>query len=148
MAGMEGLGRVVNVIPIAACAGMKMRGASSITFVCTGNDTFTLTVASSFGGTYSAPPTTSLGGGMIHNYYTATATNGTAAWTDTKLAYGSYVNAVTIASGTVAFTIFTSQFTDPACYVKCSVGSGGLVTAIHHDLVVQRDPKNLEILGA
>jgi len=147
MAGMEGLGRVLNVIPIAAGAGMKVRGASAITFVCTGNDTFTLTVASSFGGSYSAPPTTSLGGGMIHNYYTSTATNGTAAWAKTALAYGSYVNAVA-GTNTVAFTIFTSQFTDPNCYVKCSPGSSGLVTAIHHDLVVQRTPQNLEILGA
>jgi hypothetical protein len=145
---MEGLGRVLNVIPIAAGAGMKVRGASAITFVCTGNDTFTLTVASSFGGSYAAPQTTAIGGGMIHNYYTCTATNGTAAWVKTALANGSYVNAVTIASGTVAFTIFTSQFADPTNYIKCSVGSGGLVTAIHHDLMVQRTPANLEILGA
>lgn len=148
MAGMEGLGRVFNVIPIAAGAGMKVRGASAITFVCTGNDTFTLTVASMFGGSYSAPPTTAIGGGVIHDYYTCTATNGTAAWAMTKLASGSYVNAVTIASGTVAFTIFTSQFTDPNCYVKCSAGSAGLVTAIHHDLTVQRFPQNLEVMGA
>jgi hypothetical protein len=145
---MEGLGRVLNTIPIAAGAGFKFRGASAVTFVCTGNDTFTLTVAPSFAGSYVAPPTTALGGGMIHNYYTCTATNGTAAWVDTVLAYGSYVNAVTIASGAVAFTVFTSQFTDPNCYIKCSVGASGLVTAITHDLTVQRDPANLEILGA
>lgn len=148
MAGMEGLGRALNVIPIAAGAGMKVRGASAITFVCTGNDTFTLTIASSFAGSYVAPPTTALGGGMIHDYYTSSATNGTAAWALTALANGSYVNAVTIASGVVAFTIFTSQFTDPNNYIKCSVGSGGLVTAIHHDLMVQRAPANLEIMGA
>ena len=148
MAGMKGLGRVLNVIPIAAGQGMKFRGASAITFVCTGNDTFTLTIASSFGGSYSAPPTTALGGGMIHDYDTCTATNGTAAWVGTSLAYGSYVNAVTIASGTVAFSVYTSQFTDPNSYIKCSAGASGLVTAIHHDLVVQRAPANLEILGA
>lgn len=148
MAGMEALGRLVNVIPIAAGAGMKVRGASAITFVCTGNDTFTLTVASTFSGSYSAPPTTAIGGGVVHDYYTSTATNGTAAWAATTLAYGSYVNAVTIASGSVAFTIFTSQFTDPNCYVKCSAGGSGLVTAIHHDLTIQRKPQNLEIMGA
>lgn len=147
MAGMEGLGRVLNVIPIASGAGQKMRGASAITFVCTGGDTFTLTVASSFAGSYGTPQTTAIGGGMIHNYYTSSATNGTAAWVKTALAYGSYVNAVT-GTNTIAFTIFTSEFADPNCYVKCTASSSGLVTAIHHDLVVQRTPQNLEILGA
>lgn len=148
MAGMVGLGRVLNSIPIAAGAGFTMRGASSATFICTGNDTFTLTVASSFGGAYGTPQTTAIGGGMIHEYATNSATNGTAAWANTVLAYGSYVNAVTIASGTVVFTVFTSQFADPNCYLKCSVGASGLVTVVTHDLTIQRSPENLQILGA
>ncbi|MEV7389619.1 hypothetical protein [Streptomyces sp. NPDC091215] len=139
MAGMYGLGRAINVIPIAAGNAFKLRGASAVTFVCTGNDTFTLTASSSFGGSYSSP------GNIITRKQTCTATNGTAAWVEATQA-GS--NAVTIASGTVVFSVLTSQLADPNDYVKVSVGASGLVTAILHDLVVQRKPSNLETLGS
>ncbi|TVZ96516.1 hypothetical protein [Streptomyces sp. BK340] len=139
MAGMYGLGRVINVIPIAAGNAFKLRGASAVTFVCTGNDTFTVTASSSFGGSYSSP------GNIITRKATCTATNGTAAWVESTQAAS---NAVTIASGTVVFSVLTSQLADPNDYVKVSVGGSGLVTAILHDLIVQRKPSNLEILGA
>lgn len=139
MAGMYGLGRVFNVIPIAAGKGFKLRGASAVTFICTGNDTFTVTVASSFAGSYATP------GNIITKKSTCTATDGTAAWVD---ATQSASNAVTISSGTVAFSVLTSQLSDPSDYVKCSVGASGLVMAVLHDLTVQRRPGNLEILGS
>jgi hypothetical protein len=47
MPNREALGRTVNVVPIAAGVGLSLKGAGGITFVCTGNDTFTITVASS-----------------------------------------------------------------------------------------------------
>src|SRR5690349_23190444 len=139
MAGMYGLGRVINVIPIAAGAAFKLRGASAVTFVCTGNDTFTLTTSSTFGGSYTSP------GNIITRKQTCTATNGTAAWVE---ATQTASNAVTIASGTVVFGVLTSQIADPNAYLKVSVGASGLVTAILHDLTVARKPSNLEILGA
>lgn len=139
MAGMYGLGRVINVIPIAAGQAFKLRGASAVTFVCTGNDTFTLTASSSFGGSYSSP------GNIITRKQTCTATNGTAAWVEATQAAS---NAVTIASGTVVFGVLTSQLADPNDYIKVSVGGSGLVTAILHDLTVQRKPSNLEVLGS
>jgi hypothetical protein len=136
---MYGLGRVLNVIPIAAGQAFKFRGASAVTFVCTGNDTFTLTASSSFGGSYSSP------GNVITRKQTCTATNGTAAWVEATQAAS---NAVTIASGTVVFGVLTSQIADPNDYIKVSVGGSGLVTAILHDLTVQRKPANLEVLGS
>jgi hypothetical protein len=136
---MYGLGRVLNVIPIAAGQAFKFRGASAVTFVCTGNDTFTLTASSSFGGSYSSP------GNVITRKQTCTATNGTAAWVEATQAAS---NAVTIASGTVVFGVLTSQIADPNDYIKVSVGGSGLVTAILHDLTVQRKPSNLEVLGS
>ena len=139
MAGMYGLGRVFNVIPIAAGAAFKLRGASAVTFVCTGNDTFTVTASGSFGGSYTSP------GNIITRKQTCTATNGTAAWVESTQAAS---NAVTIASGAVVFSVLTSQLADPNDYVKVSVGASGLVTAILHDLVVARKPSNLEILWA
>lgn len=139
MAGMYGLGRVYNTIPIAAGNAFKFRGASAVSFVCTGNDTFTLTASSTFGGSYASP------GNIITRKQTCTATNGTAAWVE---ATQSASNAVTISSGTVVFMVLTSQIADPLAYLKVSVGASGLVTAILHDLTVQRKPSNLEILGA
>lgn len=139
MSYMEGLGRVFNVVPIAAGQGISLKGASAVTFVCTGNDTFTLTVASSFAGSYATP------GNIITRKYTNTATNGTGVWVAATQAAS---NAVTQSSGTTVFTVGQSQLTDPAAYLKVSVGGSGLVYAIVHDLKVRRAPANLPALGA
>lgn len=139
MSYMEGLGRVFNVVPIAAGQGISMKGCSAITFVCTGNDTFTLTVANTFGGSYATP------GNIITRKHTNTSTANTAAWVDATQAAS---NAVTISSGTVVFTVGQAQIPDPAAYLKVSVGASGLVTAILHDLKAKRAPANLPIVGA
>lgn len=141
MAGMEGLGRLLDVIPIAAGQGFKFRGASAVTFVCTGADTFTLTVASTFAGSYATP------GSVINHFYQRADTNGTHAWTrQTQAASNAVVQAN--AGYTTAFEVLTSFMSDPSAYLKVSAGGSGLVTAILHDLTVQRKPANLEILGA
>lgn len=139
MGALEGLGRSFNIVPIAAGVGLSLRGASGVTFICTGNDTFTLTVASTFGGSYATP------GNIITRKFTNTATNGTAAWV---AATQSASNAVTITSGTVAFYLSGDAMPDGKVYVKCAVGASGLVTAVFHDLTPQRNPANLPILSA
>lgn len=149
----EGLGRLFNVAPIAAGAAISLKECGAISFICTGNDTFTLTVASTFAGSYVTPPTTTIGGGLIRNKYTNPQTNGTGVWTKVALASGSYANAATISSGTVVFTVYPIDLAgDPSgtnyAYIKCSVGSSGLVTAVAHDLTVQRTPANLPKLSA
>jgi hypothetical protein len=136
---IEGLGRSFNVVPIAAGVALSMRDCSGITFVCTGNDTFTITVASTFAGSYATP------GNIITHKYTNTATDGTAAWVK---ATQSASNAVTIASGTVSFDVLGTMLPDPKQYVKVSVGASGLVVAILHDLTVQRGPANLAKVSA
>lgn len=140
MAGMEGLGRLVDVIPIAAGQAFKFRGASAVLFICTAADTFTLTASSTYGGSYTSP------GNLISHYYQRADTNGTHAWTRQTQAAS---NAVVQGSAyTTAFEVLTSTIADPNDYLKVSVGASGLVTAILHDLTVQRKPANLEILGA
>lgn len=140
MSEMQGLGRLFNVVPIAAGQGISMKGCSGITFICTGNDTFTLTVASTFGGSYATP------GNIITTKYTNTSTANTAAWVGPTSQSAS--NAVTIASGSVAIFVGQNMLTDPAAYLKMSVGGAGLVAAILHDLKVKRTPANLPIVGA
>lgn len=139
MGAMEGLGRAFNVVPIAAGAALSMRDCGGITFVCTGNDTFTLTCSDSFGGSYATP------GNTLTKKITNSATNGTAAW---ATASQSAANAVTISSGTVAFYVSGDSLPDGKAYVKVSAGASGLVTAIMHDLTVQRKADNLAIPGA
>lgn len=140
MAGMEALGRTMNVVPIAAGVGLSMKECSAITFVCTGADTFTLTAASSYGGSYATP------GNVIDHYYQSTATNGTAAWTKQTQATS---NAVTQAGAyTTVITVTGAKLPDPKCYVKLTASGAGLVTAILHDLTVQRTPANLAIVAA
>lgn len=140
MSEMQGLGRAFNVVPIAAGVGVSMKGCSGITFVCTGNDTFTLTVASTFAGSYATP------GNIITTKYTNTSTAGGAAWVGPTSQSAS--NAVTIASGTVAIYVGQNMLTDPAAYLKMTQSSAGLVTAILHDLKVRRTPANLPVVAA
>lgn len=140
MSEMQGLGREFNVVPVAAGAGLSMKGYGGVTFICTGNDTFTLTVASTFGGSYATP------GNIITTKYTNTSTSNTAAWVGPTSQSAS--NAVTISSGSVAIYVGQSMLADPACYLKMSVGAAGLVTAILHDLKVKRTPANLPAVSA
>src|SRR5258707_8205581 len=101
MAGMEGLGRIYNVVPIAAGVGISLKHCSGITFVCTNsaiNAVFTVTVAPTFAGTYVAPTSS---GGIISHYYQSTAVNGSAAFTKVTQAAA---NAVTV-TGTGLTTV-------------------------------------------
>lgn len=149
---MEGLGRVINVVPIAAGRGLRLDVAEAITFVCTGNDTFTVTAAPTFAGSYTAvtPSGTTLAADHGVRCYKSTATNGSAAWVrdDTLVQASPNGHTVVIASGTVAFCIGGDILPDGQRYVKVSVAASGLVTAVFHDLDVQRAPQNLAIVSA
>lgn len=141
---MEGLGRVFNVVPIAASRGLSLRYGTAVTFVTTGNDTFTLTTAATFAGSYTAGIATLVG---KTNVYKSSATNGTAAWVldNTLITTNTIVSGGAIAT---AFTIHAPSLPDLARYVKLTPSSAGLVTAIFHDLGTQRNPANLPILSA
>jgi hypothetical protein len=164
MAGMEVLGRNCNVIPVASGQPFKMREASSALVVVTGVSTTSVSITerSSFGG-----GDTNLA--CIKNLYYSTAVNGTAAWGKIT-----YVPGVTIAGlyltglpaqtflfsalntytsltiTQVAFTLFTTELSDPFNYLNVTMGGSGGVTCsvILSDLVHQRGPANLPILAA
>lgn len=131
---MEALGRLYNVVPIAAGVEINMREADAVTFVCTGNDTFTITAAPAIGGAYTTP------GNIITNKYTNTSTAGAAKWVR---ATQTASNAVTIASGAVSFNVNGASLADLQTTVKCTASGAGLVTAILHDLKSKRGPANL-----
>jgi hypothetical protein len=136
---IETLGRTMNVVPIAAGRGLRCDSGVGWLFVCTGADTFTITCATGFAGSYASP------GNILVRYYTNTATNGTAAWV--KSTSGT-TNAVTIGSGAVAFYVTNESLPDTKNYIKVTQSAAGLVTAIQGDLTIQRTPANLPILSA
>lgn len=138
MAGMEGLGRLFNVVPIAAGTLISLKDASGVTFVCTGDDTFTVKSAPSFNG--GAADLTA-----IVRVYKNASTAGADAWTDSGDIAA--VDSVTIASGAAAFYIDSSDLPAGSDYVEVAVAAEGLVAAIVHDLAVQRGPKNLRPLS-
>jgi hypothetical protein len=150
MAGMEALGRLVNVIPVAAGKPFKMRGASGVMVVVTGTDAVvTVKEDSTFGGSFS---TTLVG---IKDIYWTTASDGTAAWSrlsEYANPIGTYTHGSTtgLTTATVSvFHIFTSELTDPNDYLKITVtGTTPTCSVLPYDLVAQRTPPNLELLGA
>jgi hypothetical protein len=155
MAGMELLGRMVNIIPVAAGAPFKFRSASVAMFVISGATAApTINERTSFGGSDTAIS-------VIKNVYWTTANNGTAAWS--KLTYVSgtapftsgplstYTHGTTtgLTTATVSvFHVFSSELSDPNNYLNCAVGGSGTGIVVVGDLVHQRPPANLEILGA
>jgi hypothetical protein len=148
MAGMEALGRVCDVIPIAAGKPFKLRGASAALFVVTGAAAQpTLNERSSFAGSDTALA-------VIKNVYWSTATDGTAAWNKLIISpsVSTYTHGTTTGLTTAtmtAFHVLTSMLSDPFNYLNVvSTAGPALVTAILYDLVHQRGPANLEIKGS
>jgi hypothetical protein len=135
---MEGLGRAINVIPIAAGKSVSLKDAEGVTFVVTGNDTFTCKSQPTAGGSATNLAT-------ITRYYTNTATDGTAKWV---LATQAAAATVTQSSGSTSFYIDAADLPSTAKYVEVTVAASGLVTAIVHDLLVQRDAANVAALNA
>ncbi len=145
---MEGLGRVCNVIPIAAGKPFRMRSASGVMFVVTGATAQpTLNERSSFGGADTALP-------VIRDIYWSTATDGTVAWNKLveSTLLSTYIHGTTTGLTTATMTVFhvfTSQLSDPFNYLNCvSTAGPALISAYLYDLVHQRAPANLEVLGA
>lgn len=136
---MEALGRVFNVLTIADDVYVPLKDAGGVTFVChlAAGDTYTLTEASDSSGTGAAVLAT-----ITHFYKSATVG---AAWEEVTQAAASTM--VTSASYDVCvLTVSAAELSDGMDYVKLTSTSTGLVTAILHDLKVQRNPVNLPAL--
>ena len=149
MAGMQGLGRLFNVVPKANGVAINMAQCSAVTFLGTNDDTYTLTVATSFAGNYRAYSFFTPNWVPITAGYT-NADNGvgTGSWVKTsQTAASTFVTATDI---TGLFTLFTSQMPAGYDYVKCTLttNDGVGVVAIQHDLTVQRGPANLAVVSA
>ena len=147
MAGMVALGRVFNIVGTASGVGIALNGASAIGFYGTNDGTYTLTLATSFAGSYSQP---SNWNPVTYAWTNSDNGAGTGQWAKvTQAASNAVVTASDIA---VYFEVLTSQIPDTYNYIKCTKtatndGNPALL-AIVHDLDVQRTPANLPALSA
>jgi hypothetical protein len=147
MAGMELLGRTIHPIPIAAGKPFKMRGASSVAVLVTGAAAVvTVNERLTFGGADVAVP-------LIRNVYWSTAADGTTSYSKLIMSpqVSTYTHGTTAGLTTATYSVFhvfTSQLSDPYAYLNIVVGGSGLACVILGDLVAQRGPTNLEILGS
>lgn len=134
-----GLGRVLNIIPIADAVYVSLKDAEAVTFVMykSGGDTATITEATAAAGTSAQVLA------KITDVYTSDGVGGV--WTKVTQAAGS---AYVAAADCVAFTVSAEQLSDGFKYIKCASTSTGVVYAITHDLKVQRTPANLPALNA
>ncbi|WP_322501820.1 hypothetical protein TR631_33860 [Streptomyces rochei] len=131
---MEGLGRTFNVVPTADGVEVNCRDTSAVTFVCVGADTYTVQEAQDAAGTGARNLA------VITHYYENASAAGANAWTKATQAAGA---AVTTAAAVAVIEVSTKSLADGYTHLKCSSTATGLVTAITHDLTVQRDPRNL-----
>jgi len=142
---MEGLGREFNVVPIASGVAIALKDCDGVTFVGSAAATFSLTIATSFGGTYRAGSFFTPAWVPLDHYYQAAATNGTAQYT--RVAQTAADNVVQAGAFTTVLFLSQDSLPDGYTYVKCTASAGGLV-AITHDLDVQRKPQNLAAVSA
>jgi len=138
MARGDGLGRVFNVAPTASGVEINLVGASAVSFVCVGDDTYTLQESVGAAGT---PQNLA----VIERYHRNLSAAGANAWVDHEQAAAATVDADSAA--VTVFSVRADQLTDGYTHVRVN-STTGLVTAITHDLLAGRKPSNLPPLGA
>lgn len=141
MASGDGLGRILNIIPVADGVEVNLKDAGAVTFVCVGaSDTYTLNESVGAGGT---PQNLA----VIERVSVNANADGSTAWTNgDQAAAATFVSGAGEAVG--VFTVRAEQLSDGYTHVDVTSTSTGLVYAIVHELHVQRKPENLPALGA
>lgn len=138
---IEGLGRVINAVPVAAGQSISLRDAQGVTFIAYGAAEAVTLQSSVSAGAGQANLA------IITRYYTNTAQTGTAAWVAATQAAAATVT-IPGATAAVAFYVDANDLPAGQRYVNVNKTTAALVVAIVHDLQVQRDPKNLPALSA
>ena len=152
MAGMSGLGRVFDVVPVASGVVISMKNASAVSFVATAASTATTSLAFTAAKTFSGTPanfTTANGFGQTTFWYQNTSNAGAAAWTKQTASWSTNVLTIGATSGYASVvSIYTSEMADGYPYIICTGTNTTVLSAYLHDLTVQRTPPNLTILAS
>lgn len=142
----EALGRTINVISPADDVYVSLADAAGVTFSgfeVDGATNFTVTFAADAAGTGAVTPD------VIDHYYGRSNDVSDGVWHRTAVSPASETFAA--ADDTedhVVIEILASMCPDGKEYVKCAADGSGTVTAILHDLAVQRTPANLRSVTA
>lgn len=136
MAGMDGLGRVFNVVPAASGVHIPLKDAASISFVTFEDDGSTiLTLKESIDGASEQNLA------VMTSYHKAPGVGGT--WTKvTQAAAATYDLSDDTTNDATVVTVYSAQLSDGFNCVEATV-DGGICIAILHDLNVQRAPAHL-----
>jgi hypothetical protein len=150
VAGMEGLGRVFNVITNASGVNFSMKQCSAVSVVCqaSGASSVAITASTAYSGGTTDNFTTANGFGQAPHWYQNTSDTGTAAWTKQTSVWTTNSLALAGTTGyTSVFAIFGSQLADTFDYLNITGTNCGVII-LFHDLTVERTPANLTIVGA
>lgn len=142
----EALGRVVNVVSPADDVYVSLADAAGVifsVFEVDGATAVTVTFSDDAAGSNTSTPD------VIDHYYGRSNDTVDGVWHETAVSPAS--ETFTAADGTedhVVVEILASMCPDGKPYVKCAADGSGTVTAILHDLAVQRTPANLRSVTA
>ena len=141
---MEALGRLVNLAISADGKYISCKANQGVLFVgylASTGDTYTLVEAKDASGTGAQNLV------KITRFHTCTG-DGSDAWVLTTQAAAATAVATSAANQScIAFEVDGSMLSDTYKYIKVTSTGAGTVTAIQHDLNVQRKPSNLAAIG-
>lgn len=142
---MHALGRLLNYRHIADGGYVSLKDADSASFFCylggAAGDTYTLTEAKDASGTGAQVLA------AFTEFFTCTG-DGSDAWVrTTQAAASTVVTSATAAQQSMCCEVEAAALDAGYTYVKLTSTGAGLVTAVTHDLEVQRRPNNLPALG-
>lgn len=148
MAGMDALGRVLNIVPAAASLYIDISKCSGVTFICTSanSDTFAFGESKDSAGTGAQLLADGTKGLFPVRYYETNDTDGSLAWSSVKTLADDTTGAITTGH-VIVVDVLASMIDDLYTYVYCTPSSTGTVIAIQHDMSVQRTPANLAVPG-
>jgi len=141
----EALGRLYNVIQPASGTYVSLQNAAGVSFSgfeVDGATQFQLTFAADAAGTGAVTPN------VIDHYYGRSADQASGVWHKTTMSAGSLVTAADVTEDQVIIEVLSGMCPDGKPYVKCTADGAGVVTAILHDLALQRAPQNLASVTA
>lgn len=136
---MEGLGRVFNIVPTAAGVEVDMSQCQAVTFVCVGDEAYTVREAEDGVGTGVQDLV------VVDRFYKGPP-SATAKWTLETQTASATVDPNDATNTVVVFTIEAASLSDGFTHVLVNNTTSGLVTAIPHDLTVQRSAEKLDAL--
>lgn len=142
---MDALGREFNYRHLADGGYIRLDDADAVSFLCylTGaaGDTYTLQEAKDAAGTGAQNLA------KIDHFYTSTG-DGSDAWVKrTQAAAATMVTAAAANQNAACVSVSANSLSDGYKYLKLTSTGAGLVTALQHDLNVQRAPEILPAVG-